>query len=186
MLTPRQDWYHESCLNLRKGGAQPEEDDDDDEAKVLIPSDSYDGLLCAACVNTSEYVTSKAGRDGWMTIEPDGEGYKVVGRLVAPISGETETGAKRERPDEPLSPNKKAKIERENGDMTINAQTGAKADAETETTNAGKGKGDVFLAHGIRERLQDELDVSNPSFRTVRLPSADIKRHKPLPSCRSP
>ncbi|ORY33721.1 hypothetical protein BCR39DRAFT_265315 [Naematelia encephala] len=83
-----EDWYHESCLNLAsrkpvKEVQEGEDEDEDEEKDVLIPSDSYDGLLCARCAEGCEIAKCCRGKDGWMTIEPkegEGGGWVVRGR----------------------------------------------------------------------------------------------------------
>jgi E3 ubiquitin-protein ligase UBR7 len=140
-----------------------EGDDEDDETRVLIPSDSYDGLICASCVNSSDYVKSKAGKEGWMTIEPDVEGFKVVGRIS--IDTTEEKGLKRERTDTVEGPIKKIKTEEGQGVVEEESNRDArKASVEEESDSPPTkvktgGRGDIFLCHGVRDILRSELDV---------------------------
>lgn len=122
---------------------------------MLIPSDSYDGLICAACVDSSEFVKSKAGSEGWMTIEPDAEGFKVVGRGQG-RSAIAEPGSKRHRDDDNDGTSKRLKTDEESG---VTNTGSAKAEARSLSTSAATGGSDVFLSHGIRDALRDKLDV---------------------------
>ena len=151
---------------------------------MLIPSDTYDGLICSACVEGNQYLREQRGKAGWMTIVPDGEAYRVIGRLEAkPDDAATENGVKRERTEEADGQNKRVKLDEVSGGDTSSAkleeaevkrpgkdETVKEANdiGQTVTTAAEvpKGKGDVFLADGIREKLQAELDV-RPSIRTL-------------------
>jgi len=172
----KQDWFHESCLNLRSpqttkretenGDDDGDDDDaDDDEATVLITSDTYDGLICAVCVKTHPFIRDRAGRDGWMMIEPfEGtEGFKVVGQSEEAKEEkperEQEHGIKRSTEDEAEGPAKKPRLE--NGDVKQDpAISPASAGHASKEKPELKGKGDVFLAYGVREKLKSTLDVS--------------------------
>lgn len=179
----QQDWFHESCLDLRIGDRQPEGDEDDDETRVLIPSDSYDGLICAACVDSSDLCRSRAGTRGWMIIEQSSEGPVVIGRDTEGVADVTTTGPqvesnlKREREVEDLSSVKRTKTDAESSTGPdsksadgLNAdQSRTKVPVNTPKPQQQaqvkdrQSKRDVFLAHGIREQLQTELDVRLPS-----------------------
>ncbi|BEJ14368.1 hypothetical protein CspHIS471_0401350 [Cutaneotrichosporon sp. HIS471] len=76
-----EDWFHESCLNLapRKPERAEPLDEDEEESDSLLPSDSYDGLLCVACA-AHPFVNARKGKEGWMVIVPQGEGWVVEGR----------------------------------------------------------------------------------------------------------
>jgi len=119
-----------------------------------------------------------------MTIVPDGEAYRVIGRLEAkPDDAATENGVKRERTEEADGQNKRVKLDEDSGEDTPSTKLEeakstrpgkdetveeANDPIQTATTAAEvpKGKGDVFLADGIREKLQAELDV-RPSTRAL-------------------
>lgn len=187
--TDAQDWFHESCLDLRIGDRQPEGDEDDDETRVLIPSDSYDGLICAACVEYNDICRSRAGTRGWMIIEQSSEGPIVVGRDTKD-AGDVATGSESEaevesRPKRKREAEESSSVKRTKTDADADAESstaaisksGDGADANQSGTNhkvsvpksekavvkESKSKRDVFLAHGIREQLQTELDVRPPS-----------------------
>lgn len=122
------------------------DDDEDEEAACLIPSDTYDCLVCAACVDLSPFIAEKRGTEGWMVIVPDGEGWRVVGRIEE-VNGsdgcngveEGETGTKRPRADETSSEAKRARVDEETA------------------RSISVAAGDVFIALGIRDRLAAEL-----------------------------
>jgi E3 ubiquitin-protein ligase UBR7 len=207
-----EDWFHESCLNLRPAipasdpnliaetkATQPYTDDaakseakldpekinedDEDDEEVLIKSDTYDGLICAACVSSHGYLRSQAGRTGWMVIEPKDGGWEVLGRAdgqapllsssaadvkdtngtdrsagtdSAPIS--VKAGANAKRSIEEVSPS-----EAESPALPVDKKA-KKEDHPTESLPplVLRGKGDVFLADGVRERLKATLPVSPP------------------------
>jgi E3 ubiquitin-protein ligase UBR7 len=142
----------------------------------LIPSDSYDGLICSACGKANDYLKDKGGEEGWMIIEPDGDGYKVVGRPKIEVEDKAEdTGAKRERDEETNEDNKRVKLdggaEKDQPDPLSDSSTiipqadipQEEGPVETKTSStSAKGKGDIFLAEGVREKLASTLDVSSP------------------------
>jgi len=145
----------------------------------LIPSDSYDGLICSACVTGNDYLKEKAGDEGWMIIEPDGDGFKVVGRPQTEVGDQAkEIGVKREREEESDGENKRLKLDAQEGKdkptplSDSSAVTGAdlsheagraetKPSEPTASTIRTKGKGDIFLADGVRDKLASTLDVSS-------------------------
>ncbi|KAL7422274.1 hypothetical protein Q5752_002920 [Cryptotrichosporon argae] len=136
-----------------------DDDDDDDEADVLIRSDEYDGLICAACVGKSEYVKRKAGGKGWMMIVRDSNGWKVIGREG---DGQVTTKAEATREevikrpaDDDAGERKRFKLEGDGGTALEEAGEGR---GETVQEEEPGGKGDVFLAHDVRAALAAELD----------------------------
>lgn len=207
-----EDWFHESCLNLRPSlpgsnaditsqtetpaRAQIEDDapseakpdpekineDDEDDEEVLIKSDTYDGLICAACVSSHDYLRSQAGRTGWMVIEPKDGGWEVLGRPdgqapslrsssaadVKEANGtdrsagtdipliSVKAGVNAKRSIEEVSPS-----EAEPSASPVDKKA-KKEDHPTESLAllVLRGKGDVFLADGVRERLKATLPVS--------------------------
>ncbi|GMK58788.1 hypothetical protein CspeluHIS016_0602300 [Cutaneotrichosporon spelunceum] len=87
-----EDWFHESCLNLapRKPERIEPLDEDEEESDSLLPSDSYDGLLCAACA-AHPFVNARRGKEGWMVIVPQGEGWVVEGQKPGDVNEEGKT-----------------------------------------------------------------------------------------------
>ena len=114
-----------------------------------------------------------------MIIEPDGDGFKVVGRPRIEVKDvPTGTGSKRERDEDLEEEKKRVKLddqEREEpntllGSNPVKPQADlpqddgrieTKANEATSSTRA-KGKGDIFLAEGVRDKLASTLDVSPP------------------------
>jgi len=152
----------------------------------LIPSDSYDGLICSACVMGNDYLKEKGGEEGWMIIEPDGDGYKVVDRPRSEVGDQAkDTGVKREREEESDGENKRLKLDAQEGKdqptplSDSSAVTGTDLSQEagwvetkpsepTASTMKIKGKGDIFLADGLRDKLASTLDVSSLPQAAVR------------------
>jgi E3 ubiquitin-protein ligase UBR7 len=142
-----------------------DEEDENEEKEVLIPSDTYDGLICAACVRRNAFLASKAGTEGWMMVEPTEDGsLEVIGRpaeqeVKAPetitsteeaYSAESIDGIRKRSEEEADGPEAK-KVKVKGSDHT--------SVAESQSSWRWKGKGDVFLAHGVREGLKSTLSA---------------------------
>ena len=177
------DWLHESCLNLRpstsvtKKQVNGDDEDEDEEIDVLIPSESYDGLICAGCVRSSDLMRDKAGSEGWMIVEPqEGGTWEVIGRRSAEHTASALNGWMDEKENEtkeegasatagttsnvtnedrkrPTSEDHDAEAKRPRLDNENDLRTNGHA------STSWKGKGDIFLAHGVREHLKTTLAV---------------------------
>ncbi|XAO24080.1 hypothetical protein I312_102870 [Cryptococcus bacillisporus CA1280] len=195
-----EDWFHETCLNLRQpadtrsnlpqplatdaqfptpatasGGAssvlateEGEEEEEEEDEQVLIPSDSYDSLICGECVLSNPFLTSQAGKEGFMIIEPRGSSWAVIGRSIRQ-DDEAEVGLGEKRgPEENKETSKRIKL-----DDRSDAREG---DVSTDNEKR-KGKGDVFLAHGVRNRLKFQLDMDTIS--SLPFPLEDEEIYEP-------
>jgi len=143
-----EDWYHESCLNLRGTSAQIEDqpveieetgsdaDSDTDPSRPpprLLASE-YDSLVCHECVLKIPTLKTWAGAPGLMMLvkkrnsTPESSQWEVIGR---PVDSETTpadsgtSGAKRKQPDtgqdtENLQAKKQVKLE--NGRSGVSCQ----------------------------------------------------------------
>ncbi|KAI0030910.1 hypothetical protein K488DRAFT_19702, partial [Vararia minispora EC-137] len=96
-----EDWFHESCLNLRERPLTPTDArsssladaDADDTASDTSSSDlppplvaaaDYDALVCAACVRAHPLLRHYAGTPGALVVLRDalGEAWRIIGRDV--------------------------------------------------------------------------------------------------------
>lgn len=85
-----------------------------------------------------------------MIVEPRGSSWAVIGRSIRQ-DDEAEVGLGEKRsPEENKEKSKRIKL-----DDRSDAREG---DVSTDNEKR-KGKGDVFLAHGVRNRLKFQLDV---------------------------
>ena len=213
---------------------QDEEDDAYDEDGALIPSDTYDGLVCAACVASSSILRDKAGTSGYMMIVPrEDDTMEVIGREDenAAASGTGTVPSAATLCEAPRSDaNDKAATSTEalmspdtdqrpaqNGDTSASSgrpKDGPSASASSTESGHGirsadaepdkhpvkkrrtdqtelimKGRGDIFLADGIRETLAKELTVSikrslclsSPVARPRELTDAQAEQQASLP-----
>ncbi|KAI5449729.1 hypothetical protein NCC49_004094 [Naganishia albida] len=104
-----QDWFHESCLNLQdptnptpisEAGSTTSSESVE---SPLLPSSTYQHLICASCTLKSPLLRRHAGTEGWLMIVPKAgtdasttswpERWEVIGRWVG-------TGEKRKAQDE--------------------------------------------------------------------------------------
>jgi len=115
-----------------------------------------------------------------MIIEPNGDGFMVVGRPGIEVGNEAkDTGAKREREEETDGESKRVKLDGQaetaadpplqSSAITPQAdlqqeddRIETKPSEPTSSSTGHKGKGDIFLAEGVREKLASTLDVSPP------------------------
>ncbi|TXT07117.1 hypothetical protein VHUM_03287 [Vanrija humicola] len=155
-----EDWFHESCLNLQPKREGPLDDDEDEEANCLIPSDTYDALICADCVRSHSLLSERAGTTGWMVIVP---GEKEGEWAVAGRADSATNGSKRALEETHLPGAKKARVEESSAEKPAPVVVTAETDVTVKPANSvpRTGAGDIFLANGIRDRLARELDVGN-------------------------
>ncbi|WVQ98647.1 hypothetical protein IAU59_005778 [Kwoniella sp. CBS 9459] len=215
------------------GVATEDAEEEDEESSVLIRSESYDGLICSACVKGNEYLRSRAGDTGWIIIEPassltegDGEKWEVVGKMgdtekdkvgldpgadgretedvnpsgKRPLDGanaeEDEQSGKKIRLDEQptrvattvpggnenlTATTAASKTVNHVDDLLDNVESDGPDVGRAETGNARgwkwKGKGDIFLANGIRDQLKSTLDEKTLS--SLPFPLEDEEIYEP-------
>ncbi|KAH9828517.1 uncharacterized protein C8Q71DRAFT_719259, partial [Rhodofomes roseus] len=114
-----EDWFHESCLNLRERpperASTPEdhnaastEDDasdaSDDLPLALITADDYDSFVCGACVRGIPTLRQYAGTPGALMVVRDapGQPWKIIGREESTdgtATVEVTEGTETEEPD---------------------------------------------------------------------------------------
>jgi hypothetical protein len=116
-----------------------------------------------------------------MVIEPEGDGWKVAGRPSDAGDEAQPSGSKRDREEEKNGQNKRVKLDEEHktdshtshspsskaistADLPDQKEDTIKIEASSLESTRPRGKGDVFLAEDIRERLSATLDVSSSSY----------------------
>ncbi|OWZ80192.1 E3 ubiquitin-protein ligase UBR7 [Cryptococcus neoformans Tu401-1] len=195
-----EDWFHETCLNLRQPAdktsnlSQPlaedpqlptlvtapdnapsdlateegEEEEGEGDEQVLIPSDTYDSLICGECVLSNSFLTSQAGKEGFMIIEPRESSWVVVGRDIRQEDEVTVGLGKKRGLEESRETSKRVKLD--------DGSEARERDAFTDSERR-KGKGDIFLAHGVRNRLKFQLDTDTIS--SLPFPLEDEEIYEP-------
>ncbi|UOH81538.1 hypothetical protein LQV05_004209 [Cryptococcus neoformans] len=196
----RLDWFHETCLNLRQPAdktsnlSQPlakdpqlptlvtapddapsvlateegEEEEGEGDEQVLIPSDTYDSLICGECVLSNSFLTSQAGKEGFMIIEPRESSWVVVGRNVRQEDEVTVGLGEKRGLEESHETSKRVKLD--------DGSEARERDAFTDSERR-KGEGDIFLAHGVRNRLKFQLDTDTIS--SLPFPLKDEEIYEP-------
>ncbi|CAE6416355.1 unnamed protein product [Rhizoctonia solani] len=118
-LAVMQDWFHESCLNLRErvpprdpDAPPPTTESDpaadsveaDDASSVssstslppaLLPGDTYETLVCGTCVRKIPTLKRYAGTKGVRMVVPSQDGFKIIGEdweEQVNVDGEEEEG----------------------------------------------------------------------------------------------
>ncbi|OWZ65599.1 hypothetical protein AYX15_02945 [Cryptococcus neoformans] len=195
-----EDWFHETCLNLRQPAdktsnlSQPlaedpqlptlvtapddapsdlateegEEEEGEGDEQVLIPSDTYDSLICGECVLSNSFLTSQAGKEGFMIIEPRESSWVVVGRDIRQEDEVTVGLGEKRGLEESHETSKRVKLD--------DGSEARERDAFTDSERR-KGKGDIFLAHGVRNRLKFQLDTDTIS--SLPFPLEDEEIYEP-------
>ncbi|KAL1944010.1 hypothetical protein VTO73DRAFT_3828 [Trametes versicolor] len=114
-----EDWFHESCLNLRERplsreptpAAEPAGDDGASDASSsglpppLIRADDYDVLVCGACVRGIDALRRLAGTPGAMMVvrSSETEPWQVVGQEDTREAASVDIESKDEKPTEDVS-----------------------------------------------------------------------------------
>ncbi|OXC69828.1 hypothetical protein AYX13_01595 [Cryptococcus neoformans] len=195
-----EDWFHETCLNLRQPAdktsnlSQPlakdpqlptlvtapgdapsvlateegEEEEGEGDEQVLIPPDTYDSLICGECVLSNSFLTSQAGKEGFMIIEPRESSWVVVGRNIRQEDEVTVGLGEKRGLEESQETSKRVKLD--------DGSEARERDAFTDSERR-KGKGDIFLAHGVRNRLKFQLDTDTIS--SLPFPLEDEEIYEP-------
>ena len=169
----------ESSKPLEGQNGHDYEDDEEDDDNALIPSDTYDGLICAHCVTSNSFLLAKAGQPGFMVIEPTSDGWRVLGRAATKAEEKAVDGTEVVNGSDNLE---EIMVDgRENSDHAKREADGEdevrplkKARLESECISTAtermtlKGKGDIFLSDGVREQLKMSLSVGLASIDRVR------------------
>ncbi|KAI0055286.1 hypothetical protein BV25DRAFT_1873175 [Artomyces pyxidatus] len=168
-----EDWYHESCLNLRERPSSreptPEPAVADDDARSdasssglpppLITADDYDALICASCVSSIPILKKWAGTEGVLMVireEPETSWHTIGGRsdesVEVTTEGEVPSGSKR-RLSSPIDEPESKRPRMELGTSTSCLAPTPNPVAQKILGAPGTlGKGDIFLTTDWRTR----------------------------------
>ncbi|EJD40781.1 hypothetical protein AURDEDRAFT_69651 [Auricularia subglabra TFB-10046 SS5] len=133
-----EDWFHESCLNLRErvppatGTTPPREvpqrpenaeDDDDDDVQscasdpdlppALLARDDYDALICGACARNMPFIQRYAGTSNFLLVTRADESspWTVLGREAEVIKPELEDASTSSSGSDTIVPNGKRPLD---------------------------------------------------------------------------
>ncbi|KAI0635177.1 hypothetical protein C8Q77DRAFT_1053681 [Trametes polyzona] len=117
-----EDWFHESCLNLRERpssreptpAAEPAGDDGASDASSsglpppLVRADDYDALICSSCVRRIDAVRRVAGTPGALMVvrSTEDEPWSIIGKEEPKEVAQVDIEGRDEKPapDTPSSP----------------------------------------------------------------------------------
>ena len=112
-----QDWFHESCLNLRERPPerQPTPDDQGEHADAgddasnasselppaLLTADDYDTLICSACVRAIPTLKRYAGTPGALMVVRDApeQPWKIIGNESTNVDASVEVAEEARLPE---------------------------------------------------------------------------------------
>lgn len=140
-----------------------EEEEEEEEDGSIIPSESYDGLICGECVKGHHVLRDKAGIEGWMMIVPNDSGeFEVIGRAkgAGPSPGEEDQPKREDLEAQGQAMGEMSKKRSLDTSIEESDTKRRRLEGEQSGSEPGRGAGDVFLANGQREKLKLELDVS--------------------------
>ena len=178
-LANSQDWFHESCLNLQPRRTTFANEDEDEEAECLIPSETYDGLVCAKCVESHPFLLEKRGTEGWMTIVPEEKAWVVKGKLEKQPEGDNESKQEQQKAEQ--GANKETVDTTKGAAEPATATTSAPAtDSENRVPNGEESGGKRPLAEDSapeakRARVEDAEDEGEPPKSQPSAPAAPLK-----------
>ncbi|KII85393.1 hypothetical protein PLICRDRAFT_68097, partial [Plicaturopsis crispa FD-325 SS-3] len=174
-----EDWFHESCLNLRErppppGSPKPEEEPADDDAASeastsdlpppLLSADDYNAFVCGACVCKIDTLKRYAGTEGAVMVSrvDTSSLWTVLGASSKTDDSVevAEVGTKRSRSPSPSASGQHEHKKRRVSPSASTSETRCLAPpinpaARTILDANGTsdlGAGDVFLSEGWRER----------------------------------
>ncbi|EPQ51221.1 hypothetical protein GLOTRDRAFT_81366 [Gloeophyllum trabeum ATCC 11539] len=175
-----EDWFHESCLNLRERppSREPspvqegEGDDDVSESESdglplpLLSEEDYDTLVCGACVREIPTLRRWAGTRGAMMVvrDADAQPWKAIGReddadgregkveVQESEERETQTGEKRPREGDCDEGGSSKRLRASPSHACLAPPAHPTAQALFDSLDANLGAGDVFLTEGWRGR----------------------------------